>query len=178
MRALAPECAIFNHYGPTETTVGALTCRLEDGQPRSGGVPLGRPLANTRIYLLDRHLVPVPFGAVVSCTSAEPGWPAATWRGWTRPPSGSFPIRSPASRGARLYGTGDLARYQREGNLEFLGRVDHQVKLRGFRIELGEIEAALLRHPAVRECVAAAREETPGESRRAALSRPRGRRES
>ncbi|MEH2178693.1 amino acid adenylation domain-containing protein [Nostoc sp.] len=170
IQQLASECLIFNHYGPTEATVGVLTYPIKQGQTvdcsRSQTVPLGCPIANTQIYLLDSYLQPVPIG-----TSGElyiGG--AGVARGYLNQPDltdekfilHSFGDTEAIASRQRLYKTGDLARYLPDGNIEFLGRIDHQVKIHGFRIELGEIEAALRQHPAVREIVVLAREEQPG----------------
>ena len=157
---LAPDCVIINHYGPTETTVGVTTYRVEAGQPveASTTLPLGRPLANTQIYLLDPYLQPVPIGVpgelYVGGQGVSRGYlnrPALTAERFIPDPFSPKP-------GARLYRTGDRARYLPDGNIEFLGRVDHQVKIRGFRVELGEIEAVLGQHPAVREAAVLAQE--------------------
>ncbi|MFG6101397.1 amino acid adenylation domain-containing protein [Leptothoe sp. EHU-05/26/07-4] len=157
----APNCRIMNHYGPTETTVGVLTYSVNEqsAQQISKMVPLGRPLANTQVYVLDRQLRPVPIG--VSGELYIGG--AGLARGyWNRPEltENRF-IANPfvSESGARLYKTGDLVRYLPDGNLEFLGRTDNQVKIRGFRIELGEIEALLDQHPGVRQSVVSVWEE-------------------
>jgi len=146
-------CRILNHYGPTETTVGVLTYEIDAKQRQGQSVPIGRPLPGNSAYVLDESLRPVPIGA-----------PGELYIGGRQLARGYFghgdssaarfvehPFDSAA--GARLYRTGDRVRYLNDGNLEFLGRVDQQVKLRGFRIELGEIEAVLAQHPAVRQAV-------------------------
>src|SRR5918999_3686390 len=134
----------FNLYGPTEGTIWATTGeRLDDGHT----LPIGRPLINTQVYLLDPHLQPVPIG--VSGELHLGG--DALARGYLHRPELTLESFAPPplreSPGARLYWTGDLARYLSDGNLEFLGRLDHQGKVRGFRIELGEIEAVFGGHP-------------------------------
>ncbi|WP_375511203.1 amino acid adenylation domain-containing protein [uncultured Nostoc sp.] len=160
----APKCKIFNHYGPTETTVGVLTYQVEDSEVgvNSQTVPLGRPLANTQIYLLDSHQQPVAVGVPGELCIAGLGLA----RGYLQKPQQTtakfIPNPLSSSEGARLYRTGDLARYLPDGNIEYLGRIDNQIKLRGFRIELGEIEAALSQHPEVRETIVIAREDQPG----------------
>ncbi|MGH7998033.1 MAG: amino acid adenylation domain-containing protein [Brasilonema sp.] len=168
IQQLAPECLIFNHYGPTETTVGVLTYPIKQGQTVdcSETVPLGRPIANTQIYLLDSYLQPVPIGITGELYIGG----ASVARGYLNQPDltnekfipNPFLESGAIAFGQRLYKTGDLARYLPDGNIEFLGRIDHQVKIHGFRIELGEIEAALRQHPAVRETVVLAREDQPG----------------
>ncbi|MDY7076207.1 MAG: amino acid adenylation domain-containing protein [Chloroflexota bacterium] len=159
----------FNAYGPTEATVGPTLYEVEGSLDGATNVPIGRPIANTQVYLLDRHLQPVPIGVPGELHIGGVGLA----RGYLNRPGLTAqkfildPFASPASggAGARLYKTGDLARYRSDGVLEFLGRKDHQVKVRGFRIELGEIEAALKRHAAVREAVLLVREDTPGDKR-------------
>ena len=144
-------------YGPTETTIDVTygACRQHSA---STIVPIGKPIANTQIYLLDRNYEPVPIGVAGELHIAG----MALARGYHRQPGLTAEkfVANPFSRepGARLYKTGDLARYLPDGSIEFLGRIDHQVKLRGFRIELGEIEAVLKQHAGVREVVVVDRE--------------------
>jgi len=142
----------FNAYGPTEATIWATLARL-DNVPTDDPPAIGRPVANTEVYLLNDRLQPVPLGAIGELYLGGAGLA----RGYLQRPALTAErfIPHPFSRepGARLYKTGDLARYRADGNLEFLGRLDDQVKLRGFRIEPGEIEAALNQHPAVQEAV-------------------------
>jgi amino acid adenylation domain-containing protein len=158
LRRMAPGCRVMNHYGPTETTVGVLTHEVGGGEARRSAptLPLGRPLPNSRIYLLDARLSPVPFGVTgelyVGGEGVTRGYynrPGATAERFLPDPFGVRP-------GARMYRTGDLARYLPGGDIEFLGRNDDQVKLHGFRVELGEIEWALREHASVREAVVAA----------------------
>lgn len=156
----APFCQILNHYGPTETTVGVLTYTVDlesiSSRPKSAKVPLGRPLANTQIYLLDNNQQPVPLGGIgeiyIGGDSVARGYIERSELTAER-----F-IQNPFNRG-RLYKTGDLARYLPDGNLEFFGRMDDQVKIHGFRIEVGEIEAALRQYPNVQNVVVLARED-------------------
>lgn len=140
----------FNMYGPTETTVWSTTYRLE----RSGAsVPIGRPIANTRIYILDEQGMRAPIGAVGELYIGGAGVTRGYWR---RPDlTAERFIVNPfeTERSEMMYRTGDLARYRDDGEIEFIGRSDQQVKIRGFRIELGEIETVLGAHPAVQEAV-------------------------
>jgi amino acid adenylation domain-containing protein len=155
LRALAPACRIFNHYGPTETTVGVLTYEATSNGLGcvSPTVPLGRPLPNTQVYILDEHLQPAPIGTPGELCLGGAGLA----RGYFNRPSLTaerfIPDPFSGRPGSRLFRTGDVARYLEDGNIEFLGRGDRQVKVRGFRVELGEIEAALRDHPDVREAV-------------------------
>jgi amino acid adenylation domain-containing protein/non-ribosomal peptide synthase protein (TIGR01720 family) len=162
-----PSCQIFNHYGPTEATVGVLTYPIK-GEPigdKCETVPLGRPIANTQVYILDTHLRPVPIGVPGELYVGGD----CLARGYLNQPELTTErfIRNPFTdeSGARLYKTGDLARYLSDGNTEFLGRIDYQVKIHGFRIELGEISSVLGQHPAIREAVVIAREDEPGNKR-------------
>lgn len=141
---------LYNFYGPTETTIDATwwKCSPDDGARRS--IPIGRPLGNFQVYLLDEYLQAVPIGVAgelyiggAGLARGYLGRPDLTAEKFIPNPYGT-------SAGARLYRTGDLARYLPDGQLEFLRRVDAQVKLRGFRIETGEIEAALRKHPSVK----------------------------
>ncbi|NDJ18574.1 non-ribosomal peptide synthetase [Myxacorys almedinensis] len=160
IRQHAPTCQILNHYGPTETTVGVLTYEVQErlSAADSETVPLGYPLPNTQVYLLDTDLQPVPLGfpgeiyiGGASVTRGYHAQPELTAAAFVPHPFSSNPD-------ARLYKTGDHARYRLDGTIEFLGRADQQVKIRGFRIELGEIEAALKQHPEVREAIVLATE--------------------
>ncbi len=160
----APETRLINEYGPTETVVGCCVYEASPGPSRSGPVPIGRPIANTRLYVLDRHRKPVPIGVPGELYIGGDG----VARGYLNRPeltAASF-VADPFSGipGARLYKTGDRVRYLPDGNLEFLGRIDHQVKLRGFRVEPGEIEAVLGQHPVVQAVAVVARERAPGDT--------------
>ena len=150
---------LYNLCGPTETCVESIfwTCRRGRDQRT---VPIGRPIANTQIYLLDRHQQPVPVGVTGELYIGGTG----LGRGYLNCPEMTaekfLPDPFTTEPGGRLYRTGDLARYLPDGTIEFLGRIDHQVKIRGFRIELGEIESVLRQHPAVRDTVVMALENT------------------
>ena len=160
---LLERCAeLWNLYGPTETTIWSSAARIEPG---AGPIVIGRPIANTQFYVLDRYFQPVPMGVPGELFIGGDGLA----RGYLNRPEltdGKF-IRDPfnGNPAARLYRTGDLARRLPDGNIELLGRTDYQVKIRGYRIELGEIEAMLLQFPKVREAVVIAREDTPADKR-------------
>ena len=158
-----PTAYLFNEYGPTEATVGMIVYKVTGELPSGDNIPIGRPISNTRIYLLDGFGNPVPEGVAGEIYIGGSG----VARGYLNRPD-LTEERFIASRfvaGDRLYKTGDLGRYLADGNIEFLGRNDYQVKIRGFRIELGEIEARLLSHPGVREAVVVAREDGDGDKR-------------
>jgi amino acid adenylation domain-containing protein len=158
---LARTRALWNLYGPTETTVWSTAHRVEAGQPR---VPLGQPVANTQVLLLDAHLQPAPLATPAEIYLGGAGV-VRGYTGRSELTAERF-VPSPFGEpGSRLYRTGDLARRLPDGELEFLGRIDHQVKVRGFRIELAEIEAVLAEHPAVREAAVVARVDGAGGTR-------------
>jgi amino acid adenylation domain-containing protein len=152
---------LVNHYGPTEYTVVTTATPIPMKDARDEAPPIGRPIANTRVYVLDKHLQPVPIGVPgelhVTGVGLARGYrhrPELTAQNFIMNP---FSVSPNESSYSRLYKTGDLVRYQPDGNLEFLGRIDQQVKIRGFRIELSEVEITLLEHPQVREAVVVAR---------------------
>jgi amino acid adenylation domain-containing protein/non-ribosomal peptide synthase protein (TIGR01720 family) len=165
-------CEVHNHYGPTETTVGALTRWMRRGEEELERAPLGSPLRNVEVYVMDEEMEVVSRG--------ERGEIYIGGKGVTRGYLGRggetaekyAPHPYGRGEGERLYRTGDIGRYVLNGEVEFLGRVDHQVKIRGFRIELGEIEAALREHVAVRESLVMAREDKAGRQRLAAYVVP------
>jgi len=167
LRRTAPECHIVNHYGPTETAVAMLTYAVNElsESAAAGVVPIGRPLANTRAYVLDKEMQPVPVGVAGELfiggecvTRGYLGEPKKTAQQFIPDPFSAEP-------GGRLYRSGDLVRYDADGNVIFLGRSDEQLKIRGYRVEPGEIEAALGEHAAVRECLALIREDVAGDAR-------------
>ncbi len=150
---------LLNMYGPTETTIwSTVSPILAAGEP----ITIGRPIANTTIFIVDPNLLANPIGAAGELLIGGDG----VVRGYhDRPELTAERFVDLPAAGARMYRTGDLARWLPNGEIEFSGRLDHQVKIRGYRIELGEIEAAIGRHPAAHECVVVARADTPGEPR-------------
>jgi amino acid adenylation domain-containing protein len=159
---LLPRCAeLWNLFGPTETTIWSTAWQVRLGQP----IAIGRPIANTKAYVLDHEMQAVPLGVSGELYLGGDGLA----RGYLNRPELTaarfVPDPFHPGSGARLYRTGDQVRYRTDGTIEYLGRLDHQVKVRGFRIELGEIEAGLSRHPQVRDRVVVAREEGGGNKR-------------
>ena len=161
-RLLEADNSLYNFYGPTETTVWSAFHHFRSADEP---VVLGRPLANTQIYILDKKLQPVPVGVLgeihiggdgVTCGYLN--LPELTAEKFIADPFASEP-------NARMYKTGDLGRFLPDGRIEFMGRIDNQVKIRGFRIELGEIETVLARHAAVQDCMVIAREDVAGDKR-------------
>jgi thioester reductase-like protein len=152
-----PNCQIINHYGPTETTVGVLTYQIESKNNHQSTVPIGKPLPNTQVYILDEELQPVPLGVTGELYIGG----AQVSRGYLNQPEltaekfipNPFLGIGAIRESPLLYKTGDKARYLPNGNIEFLGRIDRQVKIRGFRLELGEIESKLQQHPDIESVV-------------------------
>ncbi|MDX3192680.1 amino acid adenylation domain-containing protein [Streptomyces sp. MN03-5084-2B] len=156
-RARHPGVTITNEYGPTEATVGCVAARIAPGEPvPPGPVPIGRPVANARAYVLDDRLRPVPPGVAGQLYVAGPQV-ARGYLGRREQTDERF-TEDPFAAGERMYATGDLARWRHDGTLGYLGRVDDQIKLRGHRIEPGEIEAALRELPGVRDAAVAVRD--------------------
>ena len=159
---IATGVELWNMYGPTETTVWSTCARIPD---TSNGITIGRPIANTTVHILDAHQHLCPIGVAGELYIGGEG---VTLGYWSRPELSAAqfipdPFRSVP--GARLYRTGDRARWRADGTLEHLGRLDVQVKIRGYRIEPGEIEVGIARHPSVCEAVVIAREDVPGDKR-------------
>jgi len=173
IQQLKPSCQILNHYGPTEATIGVLTYKVERSaiptvsyaNAQSATVPIGRPIANTQVYLLDENLQPVPISVPGELYIGG----ANLARGYLNRPDLTkerfIPNPFEKAQGSCLYKTGDLARYLPDGNIEFLGRSDRQVKIHGFRIELEEVEAILRQHPSIRQAVVIVREDEMGNQR-------------
>ena len=156
------ETNFFNVYGPTECTVNTTTCHVTDEAAQPS---IGKPIANSQVYLLDQHFQPAPIGIGGELCIGGAGLARGYWRRPELTAEKFVPNPFSDAGGQRLYRSGDRARYQHDGQIEFLGRRDEQVKLRGFRIELGEIEAVLSEFPGVREQVVMVREDEPGDER-------------
>ena len=156
---------LLHVYGPTENTTFSSWFLVKDVPATATTIPIGRPIGNTQIYILDKHLQPVPIGVPGEIYIGGDG----VAKGYLNRPELTLlkfiPNPFSNSTSERLYKTGDLARYNRDGNIEFLGRIDNQVKIRGLRIELGEIEAVLNTHPQIQQAVVIATEEIPGNKR-------------
>jgi amino acid adenylation domain-containing protein len=158
--------ALWNMYGPTETTIWSTVCRVTDA---SASIPIGHPIANTRIFILEPGGQLAPIGVPGELCIAGEG----VARGYRDRPALTaekfVELSLPDSRGGkrteRVYRTGDMARFRHDGQIEFIGRRDQQVKVRGYRIELGEIEAVLAAHAGIKECAVAVREDSPGDTR-------------
>jgi amino acid adenylation domain-containing protein len=161
-REFAPETRLINEYGPTEAVVGCCVYEVGEDDPSSGPIPIGRPIANTRLYVLDDALNPTDPGVAGELYIGGVG----VARGYLNRPELTqerfLPDPFCTTTGARMYKTGDRCRYRSDGTLEFLGRVDDQVKIRGYRVELGEIEAALAAHAAVKSCAVVVRGDSVG----------------
>jgi len=164
-REQAPGVKLVNEYGPTETVVGCSIYRIEAGAPRSGGMPIGKPIANMRMYLLDKEGQPVPVGVVGELYIGGIGVARGYWGRPELTAERFLPDPYGGEAGGRYYRTGDRARLLGDGDVEFLGRVDHQVKIRGYRIEPAEVEAVLSGCAGVQKAMVVVREDVPGEKR-------------
>jgi amino acid adenylation domain-containing protein len=161
-RLLGCGSSLWNMYGPTETTIWSAASRVE---PDSGAVPIGRPIANTQFFVLDPAGEPTPIGVPGELHIGGDGVARGYFHRRELTADRFVPDAFRKEPGARLYKTGDLVRYCPDGTIEFLGRLDNQVKVRGFRIELGEIEALLIQYPGVREAVVVTQEDASGDKR-------------
>ncbi|PIE93033.1 non-ribosomal peptide synthetase [Bacillus fungorum] len=163
IQELAPDCRIINHYGPTEATIGVTTYGLHERKEKTvaATVPIGKPIANTKVYIMNSQCQLVPIGAAGELYI---GGESVT-RGYLNHPELTADrfIENPFDNEQTLYRTGDIVRYLPDGNLEFIGRVDDQVKIRGYRVELGEIQHALEQHPSIKEALVLARDEHGGD---------------
>ena len=162
-RDSAPATRLINEYGPTETVVGCCVYEVQPEDRHNGPIPIGRPISNTQLYILDESMEPVPPGVMGELYIGGAG----VARGYLNRPDLTrerfLPDHFSGQSNARMYKTGDLARYREDGVIEYLGRNDNQVKVRGYRIELGEIEAALTSCPAIQSSVVVAREDSSGD---------------
>jgi len=160
-----PHCRLVNGYGPTEDTTFTCCHTITENDAQGTSIPIGRPIANTQVYLLDANYEPVAVGEEGELYAGGDG----VARGYLNQPELTAErfVRNPFSDdpNAQLYKTGDLARYRADGVVEFLGRIDNQVKISGYRIELGEIEAALIGHPDVKNAAVIARQDGPGQKK-------------
>ena len=147
--AIFPDIKIWNLYGPTETTVNSSGDIMEP----DSHITIGRPAANTQIYILEGNLQPLPIGVTGQIYIGGAGLARGYYLNPSMTAETFIPNPFDGSNGSRLYATGDMARWEPDGRIEFLGRIDHQVKIRGFRIELGEIEAVITRFPRVKDVV-------------------------
>jgi aspartate racemase len=160
-----PGCRLINGYGPTENTTFTCCYQMTSPEQVDDSVSIGRPIVNTQVYILDHYLNPVPIGVSGELCIGGDGLARGYFNNRELTAEKFIPHPFSNEAGARLYKTGDLVRYLPDGNIEFLGRLDHQVKIRGLRVEPGEVETMLGEHLAVRQAVVRAREDAPGEKR-------------
>lgn len=163
--------SLWNMYGPTEATIWSATCQLDSKETI---VSIGQPIANTQLYVLDRHFQPTPVGVPGELYIAGDGLSRGYLHRFGLTAERFVPNPFAQEPGSRMYRTGDLVRYLPDRQIEFLGRLDHQVKVRGFRIELGEIESVLSRHSGIEQNVVIVREDVPGDRRLVAYAKAKG----
>jgi len=164
MRELS-DCQLINGYGPTENTTFTCCYGVKPSEKFSFSVPIGKPISNTQVFILDDEMKPVPVGVAGELYAGGDGLARGYFNDVAMTAEKFVPNPFSTEVGARLYKTGDLASYRAKGDIQFLGRIDHQVKIRGFRVELAEIETVLNEHPSIRQSVVVAREDSPGEKR-------------
>ena len=167
-------CKVMNHYGPTET-MGCCTFVVDGhdfGDWKPGSIPLGRPMSNQKLYIVDRHLRPVPVGVPGELCMSGAGLTQGYFNQPQQTAEKFVPNPFSSEPGARLYRTGDQARFLPDGNIEFLGRIDHQVKIRGFRVEPEEVEAVFKDHPEVKQALVVPEDSPEGEKLLAAYVIP------
>lgn len=155
-------CLIFNHYGPTETAVGTFLYQVTEDQPTRRAVPIGKPMSNTKAYILDSFLQPVPIGSAGELYIAG----RSVGRGYINRPSlteEKYLLNPFVHKEERMYKTGDMVRHLENGDIEFIERVDHQVKVRGFRVEIGEVENNLDQHPYIEKSIVMANPKESGQ---------------
>ena len=161
-----PDTALYNEYGPTEGTVWSTVYKIDPHRPPQAAVPIGRPIQNAQAFVLNQDLQPVPIGVTGELHIAGAGLARGYLNNDVYNRTKFIKTSLPGQKNRiRLYKTGDLVRYQKDGNIVFIGRVDSQVKIRGYRIELGEIEAVLTSHPKIKDAAVIAREDRPGDKR-------------
>lgn len=158
-RSSAPQTRIVNEYGPTETVVGCCVYEVDSNSDAHGSVPIGKPIANTQLYILDQRLEPVPHNVMGEIYIGGEGVARGYLRQADLTAERFIPNPYATQSGSLLYRTGDLGRHRADNNIEYCGRIDQQVKIRGYRIELGEIEAALVEHARINEAVVVVNDE-------------------
>ncbi len=173
-REASPDTRLINEYGPTETVVGCCVYEVEQDDPHNGPVPIGRPIANMRMYVLDENRKPLLPGVIGELYIGGVGVARGYLNRKALTEERFLPDPFSDNQEARMYKTGDLVRYREDGVLEYFGRSDDQVKVRGYRIELGEIEAVLASWPSAQSCVVLARQDVPGDRQLVGYVVPRG----